>query len=364
MGSDTCLVIPTIREDRLKEFFSRWHARGLFDCVDVIVVEDNPKPVFDVYETCRELGIVPGSSMNMYHYSWNEIDDDMGADGWIIPRRSDTVRSFGYYVAWRDGYSYIMTLDDDCYPCLDEDGVTYSGAGFVEKHKSQLNGRTRWFSTLDSVKPRGVPYRNLGSTSGRVMLSHGLWTNVPDYDAPTQLVDPSRERLSFKSSLVPHGMYFPMCGMNLMWRREITPLMYHLLMGKRIGEGIRSYDDLIDIGIDRFGDIWCGVIAKRILDAVGLSVSTGEPYVRHERASDPFKNLVKEAVGIGINEVFWDAVDRIELNVDPMSDPTYSMYECYDRIACGLASSDLLSDNRPYFQALSKAMHTWISLFR
>ena len=52
---------------------------------------------------------------------------------------------------------------------------------------------------------------------------------------------------------------------------------------------------------------------KKICDHLGLDVSIGKPTVFHQRASDPFVNLVKEAPGIALNESFWQEIDAITI---------------------------------------------------
>jgi reversibly glycosylated polypeptide / UDP-arabinopyranose mutase len=76
-------------------------------------------------------------------------------------------------------------------------------------------------------------------------VSHGLWLNIPDYDAPTQLVK-SRERNERYVDTVmtiPKGTLFPMCGMNLAFVRDlIGPAMCFGLMGD--GQPIGRYDNM------------------------------------------------------------------------------------------------------------------------
>ena len=75
----------------------------------------------------------------------------------------------------------------------------------------------------------------------------------------------------------------------------------------------KTSDKLIKPQFDRFGDIWAGILMKKVADSLGYSVSTGMPYIRHERASNPFTNLKKEANGIEVNEHFWEFVDNVNL---------------------------------------------------
>lgn len=297
---DTVLVVPSIRRDSFGRFIEEWLPTGLFDRVDLILMEDNPDYTFDIADF-RNLSENP-SSGTITHLCWKDIDQKPWS--WIIPRRSDTVRSFAYWYAYNKGYEYMMTLDDDCYPA--------KGYEQLDLLHKQMMTRTRWYNTLNDVRPRGVPYFNLGER--KVHVNHGLWQGVLDYDAPQQLVAPIVENHSHDNRIIPHGAYAPFCGMNVMWRREAIPLSYHLLMGQRVVEvELDSNNKLEKLPFDRFGDIWCGIIQKKICDHLGWVVSTGTPYIHHDRASNPFTNLRKEANGIEVNEWFWQEIDAIEL---------------------------------------------------
>lgn len=333
---DVCLVIPSIRQESFQRFIAEWKPTGIFDRVDCVLIEDNPQKTFATPSEIKA------------HFSWEDIDRHEWS--WIIPRRSDTVRSFGYWWAWKQGYEFLQTADDDCYPA----------EGYEELdllHKSMLR-RTRWFNTLNNVRPRGVPYRNLGERP--VYLNHGIWEGVLDYDAPQQLVDPRPEAYTHDNRIVPHGAFFPFCGMNAMWRREAIPLSYHLLMGQRYVNDIEADQGgstwhLEPLPFDRFGDIWSGVIAKRICDHLGWAVGTGTPYIHHDRASDPFKNLRKEANGIEVNESFWEIVDSVRLT--GLTTPT----DCYSAIAAAIGVTG--GEHAAYWFRLGEAMEQWSVLF-
>jgi reversibly glycosylated polypeptide/UDP-arabinopyranose mutase len=368
---DIVLVVPSIRKESWDRFVEEWRRQGLFKHVDVILVEDNPTRTFEIDPRQSE------DEGSFAHYCWEDIERELGSNSWIIPRRSDTVRSFGYYMAWRGrersagsdpietGWRYVLTLDDDCYPPTEEkDGFHYKeGArSFLDIHRQPFLGRSRWFNTLTSVKPRGIPFGNLGFDDN-IVLNHGLWTNVLDYDAPTQLVNPVPERFSFDSRIVPSGQFFPMCGMNLMWKIEITVLMYHLLMGKQ-KIGAHGSDggpviDLENLPFDRFGDIWAGIIAKKIIDIMGLAVSTGIPYIHHDRASNPFVNLKKEANGLEVNERFWEYVDRY-----PGAGRTFPFTDHYKEMGHHISKYDEFPQYSDYFWRLGQAMIIWADLFR
>lgn len=320
---NTCIVVPTIREASIQAFLRAWR----WPC-RVIVVEDNPEPTFQL------------SGANIAHYAWCDIDRDLGYDAWIIPRRSDCVRSYGYWQAWCQGADLIITLDDDCLPESDVDAPT-----FLAMHAANLrqDAQPAWHSTLTGTHPRGYPYQQTTRLVD-VVLSHGLWTNVPDYDAVTQLVA-RRQGWSAPvaaDGVIPRGSYYPMCGMNLAWRRDVTPLLYFLLMGQD-AQG-RAYP------YDRFGDIWAGIISKRILDHLGLGVWSGGPTVHHARASNVWANLRKEAPGLEANEAFWQWVDGVPL----VGEDITGMYR---QVAEALAARG------GYWLTLARAMHTWGGLY-
>lgn len=131
------------------------------------------------------------------------------------------------------------------------------------------------------------------------MLSHGVWSNVLDWDAPTQLMDnyglglmSDTSNIAFLRCAVPKGIYAPFCGMNLAFRRELLPYAYW-------APTVRLR------GCERFDDIWAGIHIKDTCDENGWACVTGYSIVEHNRASDPIKNLAKEAVGIDVNETYW-----------------------------------------------------------
>lgn len=315
--SDLCVVVPTIREASILEFLEAWAAQ--LSGVTLLVVEDNPVKSFAIAR--------PG----LEHLCWEDIDRDLGDRSWIIPRRTDCVRSYGFLKAYQRGARVVITLDDDCYPA-DPDHLS--------THRARLEhpaSRDRWVSSGTGLKPRGMPYR-AWADSRPCVLNHGLWTNVPDLDAMTQLVN-GRLNQEFVpvDQVIPPGMYFPMCGMNIAFRRELMPAMYFLLMGR-------------DWEFDRFGDVWCGVLTKKICDHLGLAVSSGAPLVEHRRTSDVWANLKKESPGYQANETFWAAVDRVVLT-------STTVAGAYHELAAKLALEG------PYFERLREAMQIWAGMF-
>lgn len=311
------VIVPSVREQHLRAFLAAWSEE--FKDATVHVVEDNAERTFDV------------EGAGVRHYAWEDIDSTLGDAAWIVPRRSGCVRSFGIYMAQRERPDMLVALDDDCLP-------DPAHPRFLARHWERLNESEEdaWVSSLDSTVPRGVPYHSRERRMPPV-LNHGLWTNVPDFDAPTQLVSARLDlSASWHNQTIPRGRYFPMCSMNIAWRPELTPAMYFLLMGP-------------DYAYDRFGDIWGGVLAKRVADHLGLAVNSGEPAIEHSRASNVWANLRKESRGLEVNETFWRAVDSVVLTRDTVLG---SYVELADRLP--------LDDE--YFRLLRRAMRQWTEL--
>jgi reversibly glycosylated polypeptide/UDP-arabinopyranose mutase len=169
-------------------------------------------------------------------------------------------------------------------------------------------------------------------------LNHGMWNNIPDLDAITVLASKrSPQEFAGVNQTIPRGMYFPMCGMNVAWKPELTPAMYFLLMGK-------------DWPYDRFGDIWCGILVKKVCDHLNLGVKSGPPYIDHRKKSDQWANLAREASGFKVNETFWQAVDSIVLSATDIRG-------AYKEIA------EMLPLEGDYWSKLRTAMRLWLEVF-
>lgn len=160
---------------------------------------------------------------------------------------------------------------------------------------------------------------------------------MPDLDGPSGLLNPVRDFEPPRgTTFAPPGRYVPMCGMNLAFRREATPLMYFPFQGE--GSPYR-----------RFDDIWAGVIAKKVCDCMGWTMAFGEPIVEHTRASNPFKNLQAEAAGIELNETFWKQVDDHKL-------PGRDQFAAVKELGLML-SWDCVDD---YVSKVGKALMLWV----
>ena len=314
------VVIPTIRQECLDEFEKAWGFK------DLIVIWDNE----DTYA---------------------EIERDLKRDAWIISRKNAAIRCYGYLQCQAD---VILTLDDDCLPtyfgymlpdldgdkALDRNIVKYHVKNFgYYKTKDNLNLYAPHANLSTAWQPtgvgqmRGLPYDNLHRIP-EIMLSHGLWTENCDFDAITEIGGITE--FEPYEMVVPKGMYFPMCSMNLAFKREILPLMFMPMMG----EGWPY---------DRWDDIWCGVLAKKVLDHLGLGVWSGSPFVRHSKKSNKWVNLKKEVSGYEVNEIFWQRVDEVVLTKDSVAGAYVEL-------------GQKLNMKGDYWDKLRKAMEIWANL--
>lgn len=329
----TVVVIPTIRDLHCLE---DW--RGEFDRpeVQVLAVEDHDKHEIQV----------PLYKFNPIRvYSRNDVNADLHKKAWIFPKFSSARRSYGIWKAWQLHPDMIVTLDDDCFP----ERPDY----FLKEHWNNLQYKVclGWTTSIPQTErvnfaPRGYPY--LPRNKFEIMVSHGLWSNVPDLDAPTQLTNPDlRMREVTTRKLITLYNYFPMCGMNLAFKPQVADLMYFGLQGP-------------EWPFQQFDDIWAGIVAKKILDINAFGVVSGCPSVRHDRASNVYKNLEAQTPGITVNEKFWVWVDEILVD---KSDEKYlgpELNYIYREIAKVAEATKVYPE---YFKKLAEAAQIWTSLF-
>lgn len=318
--TDAVIVVPNHLPHL--DFLAEWREQ-LADVPIVVVQDIGAKP--------RR----PSGYSSVVIVDHQDVADELGDDAWIIPTQTSACRSYGYLLAWRQQPEVIITLDTDCYP---------DDSDLVGGHLENLEST----ATLDWVNStstfpffRGHPYQIRDAAP--VVLSHGLWSEVPDLDAATQLHMPDlRLAPAEETATIPRWNFFPMCGMNLAWRSELTPAMYFGLFGP-------------EYGFDQYDDIWAGVLVKKILDHLGWAAVSGYPSVRHARQSDVFVNLRKQAPGLEMNEHFWRAVRAMELSGTTVVD-------CYRELVNGLPEA-IVGEPDGWLGKFKKAASIWVELF-
>jgi len=322
------VVVPTIRDLDFLEAWEPW-----FEDCRVIVVQDGD------HDRAIE---VPDIDLVIEHYDRTDIEAELGDQSWVISQGDSACRCFGFLMA---DANYVYTVDDDCFPAERPDGEIED---VIDRHRNNLAtpGHPSFFNTLyDQAFVGGYPYaRRQGVPTA---ISHGLWLGVPDFGAPGQMVNPNwrNEKYVDVVQTVSDGVFYPMCGMNLAFNRElIGPAMYFGLMG----EGQLWA---------RHGDMWAGWCTKAICDHLTYAVKSGRPYVRHEKRSDWQTNLRKE-----YNGIFWeDSIVSFFQNLTIPDDRT-TVAESYLYLADRVAEE--LRELHEYFERLAEAMRVWIELWK
>ena len=324
------LVVPSNRTEQLAQFLDAW-ADAAWD--DTVVVYDGPRA-----DCSLEL-------QNGVIYCWDDVEPLVGEASWIFSRRDSACRSFGFLQAVRRGADIVITLDDDCYPLTSSDV-----SSFVAEHRRNLEQPPAWVSSVPGMRVRGMPFADpdLVWDGPPVLVSMGLWSDVPDLSAVETLALNSAlhgEHRAILTRFRPTGgtrvmsphQFFPFCGMNFAFRREVLPALYFPLMGETSPYA-------------RFDDIWCGLLLQRMLSRTDGLITVGEPWVRHTRASDAFDNLVKEAPGIAANESYWQVLQTLPLEGNTLWDCAYS------------AAKSLEHSPEAFLSEWGRALGVWLSL--
>jgi hypothetical protein len=351
MERDTCVVVPTVRDDEAVECLEAYVENARRHGFDrerlfVLLVTEEFCDVDGMRAALADAGVAGAVVDGPAREAWfANRDVEEYAD--LIPEASHAQTSFGLLYLWAEGYDYGVFIDDDTRPHPDVDFFGRHHENLAREGRvRELSSDERWVNVLDeadaSLYPRGYPYGAMGETTterearvDRVVASQGLWTDVPDLDAVRVLMDgglDGRARTRTTAAdygddfVVAPGDYLTVCSMNLAFRREVVPAFYQLPM------------DDNPWGVGRFDDIWSGVVLKRAADLVGDAVLSGDPLCEHRKAPRPtFDDLAAEAPGLELNEHLWRVVDDVSPAVEGTGAGAYATVAAAvaDRLATG-----------------------------
>lgn len=319
------VVLPTIRPDAFSAWWNAWYPI-LRNKATIIVV-------WDMFRKDNKLNeFVHSAPENNYYHLFRDDGEKYGP---VITDcyQSDSIRNLGFLKATELGCPIIATLDDDVLPI---DNL------WPDRMMQRIG---RWVDPVTfypcSFRTRGLPasdrYKRM------VVLHHGLWEGIPDIYARDQWSQPF-EVLDGKEHpvrTVPSGQLFPMCGMNISFDTAILPAMYFWPQKK----------------YRRYGDIWCGLVAKRVADLCGFAVTSGDPVVYHNRLSDTAANMKAEATGTDLNNHLWYRVE----NARPIAAVPAEHYVGSLPIETTIALADELKD---LLDDAGCDLKGWISLVR
>ena len=329
------IVVPSIRD---LDFLEDW--KPFIEKFHIIIIQDG--------DPSKLLKIPAWADYELYNRL--DIDRALGDKSWIISSKDASIRNFGFLVSDKD---FVYTLDDDCLPAT-KPGVNNAGEkvnAIVEHMTNLLTPATpHFFNTVyDPYRPgvdfvRGYPYSLRSGVP--TAISHGLWMNTYDYDAPTQLLKVSERNTNYAdiTQTIPKGVLYPMCSMNVAFNKKlIGPAFMQGLMGE--GQPWARYDDM-----------FAGWASKVVADHLDIGVKSGAPYIHHNKASNPFTNLKKEYMGL-----FWqDEIIQFMSHVK-LSETSNTAAKAYIELAEKIESG--LGHLNAYFPRLAKAMKLWIEVW-
>lgn len=307
---ELAVVVPSIRPEAMEKWLDKWKFLLTRDDVEVIIV-------WDMFRKDHP-GVIDVASTQLFH-------DDIGDYKDLVPTKSDSVRNLGFLKAAELGAKYIATLDDDVYPT---DNL------WVEKmiHNLKRDVNPYVFKPC-SFTTRGTP----SNMHVPVILHHGLWQGIPDVYAKDQYEYEILDGQQTPVKTIPHGQLFPMCGMNIAFWRELLPAMYFWPQSK----------------YRRYGDIWCGLVAKRTIDIMGYAVTSGSPVVYHDRMSNREKNKEHEEEGSSSNDRFWRGMVETWPNIKTLESVTLA--DVVDEIA---------DEIQPFTSAVDANLKEWVKVTR
>ena len=318
MNKNLTCVVAISNEKSFRKFHKAWSNE--LEGQKLIIIENNAGKTFQIKDE------------DITHLSWVDIDSDLGKNYWIIPRNSPALISYGCWKATKRGAEIIVILDENSEP---------GNKPVLKRHAEVLNSHEEenaWTEILKNIKPKGVPFHNRNRKLP-IALNHGMWTENAVLDAATELsLNSDSPEISVNETIIPRGHYFSMSSINLAFTSDIAPLMYFLLMGD-------------EYPFEGFGDIWCGVIAKKILDHLNLGCRSGDPFVKNFKEIDIWKSLRSEASTLPVNESLWEKIDSYVFTSD---NPAV----CYRQIGNMISSW-----GHPYFQKMGSAMSLWAGMF-
>ncbi|KAH8492827.1 hypothetical protein H0E87_022172 [Populus deltoides] len=329
------IVIPTIRN---LDFLEQW--RPFFQPYHLIIVQDG--------DPSKNILVPDGFDCELYNR--NDVNRVLGPKSSCISFKDSACRCFGFLVSKK---KYIFTIDDDCFVGKNPSGKEINA--LAQHIQNLLTPSTPFFfNTLyDPFREgvdfvRGYPFSLRGGVP--TAISHGLWLNIPDYDAPTQLVKPLERNTRYVDAVltIPKGTLFPMCGMNLAFDRElIGPAMYFGLMGD--GQPIGRYDDM-----------WAGWCAKN-LTAISCANSHLIDKIEETETHDGIQWQGEQSIREFEEGIQGHILAGRHHPILPICCPSKrctTLQQCY--LELSKLVKEKLSPVDPYFNKLGDAMVTWI----
>ncbi|XP_051121449.1 probable UDP-arabinopyranose mutase 5 [Andrographis paniculata] len=330
------IVIGALQPD-LTSFMEAW--RPVFSQFHLIIVQDP--------DLKDDVKIPEGFNLTLYKKS--DIEKVAGSTS-SISFSGFSCRYFGYLMSKK---KYIISIDDDCVPAKDPNGYPIDA---VAQHLTNLSTPATpfFFNTLydpfcdGSDFVRGYPFSL--RTGVECALSCGLWLNLADYDAPTQVLKPDQKNSRYVDAVltVPARTMLPVSGINVGFNNE--------LIGPALVPAFRLAKEG-NLRWETMEDIWTGMCVKVVSDHLRLGVKSGLPYVWRKERGSAVASLKKEWEGVRVMEDVVPFFQSIRL-----SETAATAEDCVSEIAV-LVKGRLGAENEMFGRA-ADAMAEWIKLWK
>ena len=382
----TTFIIPSIRVfDLWKEYLQNFDKFGHDTSkIDVLFIDEG-----DDATRLKTREIFSETNFEFFGPAEREkfFKDNFGND-WqryleVIPKRAHAETSFGMLLALQRKPDLVIEVDDDTAPYMSHDFLGMHSKVVGRDVDKVIHSTSGWYNVMENLEsvrmeneeevpvsellhPRGFPYakrfvetnyieKRPEEGNGRVVMNEGLWFQVPDFDAVNILAEggvdghPRTRSKSLKNRTVvlEKGTQVTVCSMNVAFDKKVIPAFYQMPM---------KY-----MNIDRFDDIWSGILVKKAIDAMGDYIALGEPCVIHKKAKrSSFKDLRAEMDGMVVNESL--ARMLAEIPLDRIDNSSYNQaYRSITENLQKMTTSDVSMEPwmKDYLGYVFKMMDTW-----
>jgi hypothetical protein len=361
----TTINVPTLLEGYAANFEKHGHLKE----VDAIVVGDRKTPHESLHRLAAQLSergfavtYLDLPAQEKYLERFPKLKP-------IIPYNSDNRRNIGYLMAVEKGADILVAVDDDNFV---GDGDWYAGhalVGSTVKCKT-VSCAAGWFNPCDlmdfepprTIYARGYPYdrrwqpnqHTYATAEGRVVINGGLWLNDPDVDSLTRLTEPVRGvRLRDERVMLAPGTWAPINTQNTAFHRDVLPAFYFVPVGDPVG----------GIVVERYGDIWAGFFARKLIDHLGDRVTFGAPACDHRRnAHRLLHDLELEFWSVVLTDPLANYLAGWKLTGRTYADAYLELAEHLE--AAEWKHPRLAGEIKAFFGRMAQAMRVWIDACR
>jgi hypothetical protein len=277
----------------------------------------------------------------------------------IIFERSVQRRNIGFLYAIKNGYDYIISIDDDNFPA---DKTTWVSSFFdlpracvcapardrawVDLPRINSGVISRGFPLLsEPVHPSEITKSDI-SSSDRVVVVQGLIDGDPDRTALDRYTYPERVVNIQKDDkdVISNSLQMVFNTQNTMFKRDIFPAMFLFPMNKKVG----------DFAIDRMDDIFMSYIINEIVYNQNFNIAYGgSRMVQRRNDHNLERDMFTELTGLAVAETV--------LKYIPLEEKAASVRDAYISIAHQLYIGSMNKNDsiHRYIASMSRDMLDW-----